>query len=410
MVYLKQACISLSILLWALWTYAQSNQTAIRIDPTYAIGGKASQIFDEVSFMPLETTRESTFGILQDIQVSSNYITFFDVSTNAIFIFDKKGRLHGKITELPSLNKEAADHFSALRYFRMRQESENIYIVYDVHNDAHTRHLAVFSPDGKLLSEKTLNSSFNRLSVCFTFLDSAMALFASDRKDPHSNYYFYKVNNFDTVISNIMPVTEDDPLSFSWTNSYALMSTSLNGSIWSRMYDYSAYCFDKKGLPTSYKVLLPASLALLPEFYIDSSVLGNKKRCLEYLSGHRDRVSYLTDLYKIKQILAFHFVKYNMASPYDSYLYSLTSGKLYSVGRIGADSLCYFLPIFTLGSVVGTEDDYIYVSVPSFVLFNTMEDFPHKEWQSDPALKEYFTTQNRKSNPILVRLKLKNNL
>ncbi|MDP1764015.1 MAG: 6-bladed beta-propeller [Sediminibacterium sp.] len=408
--YVRINSILIAVLLLSIIARAQPSHT-LRIDPLNARGGTFSQFFEEVSFIPLETTKESTFGILQKLQISEHYFTFFDVSTKSIFIFNKNGNFRSKITELPSLNKESASHFSSLAHFVLHNNSENVYVVYDEENKLHTKHLAVFNADGKLLQSKQLNSSFNSLSESFIFLDSTKTLFAMENKERSSQNYFSIVENFDTIITNTLSINRSDPFAKSWIKKYDLKSSSSEGSLWSRLFDNKVYYFDKNGISSSFNFLLPANLSLDTEFYTDSSIIGNKNRSYEYLSDHRDKVSYLTNLYKTKDIIAFTFVKFQMSSPWDSYLYNSTSNNLYCTGRISPDSLCYFLPIFTIGGiVVGADEDNVYVSVPSFVMFNTIKNSLNKLWQSNPVLYTYVTTQNPKSNPVLLRLKLKKNL
>ncbi|RZL13073.1 MAG: 6-bladed beta-propeller, partial [Pedobacter sp.] len=49
----------------------------LRLDPSTARGAAASQVFDEVKFIPLETTKESLFGsISQFVVTDGNYIVY----------------------------------------------------------------------------------------------------------------------------------------------------------------------------------------------------------------------------------------------------------------------------------------------------------------------------------------------
>lgn len=401
---LLPACV---LLLPDLGLKAQTNHT-LRIDPTYARGGKASQFFDEISFVPLETTKESSFGILQNIQVSEHYIAFADISTSTLFVFKKDGHFHSKITELPSMSRATRGFFQALSGFILQPGSENISIVYGGRDKTGSRHLAVFSADGKLIHSKQLNTSFNNLSGKFSPLNGNKALFATDNKDTPA--YFDVVGDMDVLIGERVQKKAGDPFNKSWMNSYRLESSSVEGSIWSRPYDNLFYHFDSQGNPSTYTILLPASLALSSEFYEDSSIIGNEKNCMEYLADHRNKISTIGELYKIRNIIGFTFTKYNSSGPLDSYWYSLTTQSLYCAGKVSTDTMCYSLPIFALPSIVGTDGDYIYLNAPSFVLFNAVANLPDKHWQTNPILNTYFTTENNKSNPVLIRLKFKKNL
>src|SRR6476469_787262 len=69
----------------------------IRLDPENAIGGNASDIFSEVTFIPLETTSESLFGSISQLEITDEYYIILDRSTNSILIFTKAGKFHSKI-------------------------------------------------------------------------------------------------------------------------------------------------------------------------------------------------------------------------------------------------------------------------------------------------------------------------
>src|SRR5690606_790590 len=74
-----------------------STIRTLRIDPTTASGGNMSQVFDEINFIPLETTKESIFGDIGQLEVTENLFIVFDHDTKCILIFDRKGKYKTKI-------------------------------------------------------------------------------------------------------------------------------------------------------------------------------------------------------------------------------------------------------------------------------------------------------------------------
>ncbi len=387
--------------------WGQSEQRLL-IDPLYARGGTISELVDEVTFIPLETTKESTFGIAQRIQSSNSSFSFYDVTTNAIFIFYKNGKFRSKIEVLPNLNVEATRQFSSLENFVVNQYSEYIYIIYDLGDKSPTKYLAIFNPDGKLVQSIKLNTIFDNLSSSFAFLDSTTTVFANYRGRSSTKFTFHTVKNFETILSDIVKIDSTNVFNKSWANNYGIQTISTNGSLWNRLYDNVIYNFYKDGTLSSHKILLPASLTLDQEFYKDTVIIGNRSKSNEYLSNHRDKVSYLTNFQKMNDWLSFSCVKYNMSGPKDVYLVNFKNSDLFSLGKISPDSLSYSIPIFTAGAlVVGSEENYLYVSIPSFALYNTIKNLANKRWETDPVLSTYFKTQNQKSNPVLIRLRLK---
>ncbi|MEO9021742.1 MAG: 6-bladed beta-propeller [Ginsengibacter sp.] len=68
---MSRIVIILSFILCSVLSIAQP--TTIRIDPANARGGTTSQIFDEVNYIPLETTKESLFGQIDQLAVTEKY-------------------------------------------------------------------------------------------------------------------------------------------------------------------------------------------------------------------------------------------------------------------------------------------------------------------------------------------------
>ena len=92
---LNKLLITVSFIFCSLFSIAQP--TTIRIDPAHARGGTASQIFEKVNFIPLETTKESLFGKIDQLAVTKDYFIILDEQTNSILIFKKNGKFHAKI-------------------------------------------------------------------------------------------------------------------------------------------------------------------------------------------------------------------------------------------------------------------------------------------------------------------------
>ncbi|MEJ2881832.1 6-bladed beta-propeller [Pedobacter sp. GR22-6] len=74
-----------------------SKIDTLRIDPSHAIGGNASDVFEELNYIPLESTRESTFGRIDQLEVTDDYFVIRDETTNCILFFKKNGKFHAKI-------------------------------------------------------------------------------------------------------------------------------------------------------------------------------------------------------------------------------------------------------------------------------------------------------------------------
>ncbi len=107
--------------------------------------------------------------------------------------------------------------------------------------------------------------------------------------------------------------------------------------------------------------------------------------------------------------LSLFLMKSGFSSSLDLFVYSLQKDILYSWGRIQTDSSSYFLPATSWG-IQAISQGKIYSVIPSYLMFQAKGQLEMKLWEKDSVLNKYFTTQDRKSNPVIVEFKLKEGL
>src|SRR3954467_7786076 len=69
-----------------------SHVDTLRIDPLNSFGGSASEVFETANYIPLETTKESLFGSIDQLEVTDQYFIILDQNTNCILFFKKDGK------------------------------------------------------------------------------------------------------------------------------------------------------------------------------------------------------------------------------------------------------------------------------------------------------------------------------
>lgn len=74
-----------------------SKTQTLRLDPGSTRGITVSQLFDEVKFVPLETTPESLFGEISRLEVANNCYIISDQDTHCILLFNLDGSFKTKI-------------------------------------------------------------------------------------------------------------------------------------------------------------------------------------------------------------------------------------------------------------------------------------------------------------------------
>ena len=69
--------------------YSQTVQK-IRINPDQAYGGPVSDYFENIEYIPLETTKESLFGDVSEMVVTHDSYVIFDWDTKSVLFFKKE--------------------------------------------------------------------------------------------------------------------------------------------------------------------------------------------------------------------------------------------------------------------------------------------------------------------------------
>ena len=92
-------------------------------------------------------------------------------------------------------------------------------------------------------------------------------------------------------------------------------------------------------------------------------------------------------------------------------IYNLKTGRLVSLERITPDERSSFLPLMGgfYTSIRGMiyNDGYFYSHVPSLHMFAAKENTKAKNPKYSNVMEKYFKTEDRKSNPVIVQMKLK---
>lgn len=118
---------------------AQTNIT-VRIDPDNARGGTASQIFDAIRFIPLETNQQSLFGTINQLEVTDSFFIILDIQSRSIILFNRDGRFHTRI------KSDGSDKY--FNYFSIDRTAQTIIVTNNYANG-----LLVYDFDGRFIKK-----------------------------------------------------------------------------------------------------------------------------------------------------------------------------------------------------------------------------------------------------------------
>lgn len=412
-----------SLLCFILWllpiaVHAQDSipVSKLRVDPTNAMGGTAANIFQQVAYIPLETTKESLFGEINQLLVTGKYFIILDHSTNAVLFFDKTGKFHHKINRFDFDRVFKPDPRPGIRnitIFAMQADPEKAQLY--IQTVFERASLYIYNFDGTRIGKVPLPPN----TGAFHLLKDGTGVYMQDR--PMSKSEVDRYAPFDLSIyrkPNAKPL-HLLPVDFRYValgedlhrNQYHLTSS---GNPWQCFYlpdfDYRVYELDTAGIRRTYQFILPHEYSMPDHFGYDSSYTGRRR---EYL---KDKAVFtnIWNLYKTGDYLLIDLrcPSPKLSSNWFTLLYSLRTNRLITLDRIGADVSTCWLPVSGYGrsEMLACDGNSFYFSYSSLMMFAAKTDAEGKQATYTPALQNYFSTQNRKANPVILQLIPKANL
>lgn len=401
--------ITFIFILYSIAVFSQStnNNKIFRINPDYAQGAVVDKIYETVKYIPLETTAESLFGAIYQLEVTDQYFIILDRNTNSILLFNKNGQFHTKI-------KGGDQSFlgNVIHSFNVIKGKKQIMF-------RHRRTLHYYNFDGKELPNPSTLALPNSLKR-YWFNDSTNVDFDYNiyEKLPDSTAFklnFYANRN---LIKSAFPYNpkhspfRNDDIYYE-SHSVFYKTTNDTTAIFCQPYDYSVYLLSSNGrLSKKVTFLFPLANSLPDNFNQDTLLRGRR---ITYLRNHKDKFYGISYFYQFGNNYVF---KLDHMSYPDTYVYNTQSKNLYCIQRISPDSSNYYLPVsdilgfvdFANSNFLTRDNKYLYTSVSSLQMFKAKSVTTDKHPKYPVALKKYFATQSRKSNPVIIQVKLKENL
>jgi len=384
----------------------------VMIDPLNAMGGAASKYFDDVQFIPLQTTKESLFGRIDQLFVTPEYYVILDKDTEAVLFFNKDGSFHHKVNRLKfdrvfRTGSNEGQRRSIISSISIAATGDRFY----VRSVFEPNVLYVYSFDGervgKIMLPRYTQDYFqlkNGYFVCKQLrpysekrINEFVPFDISIVKDSLSAPGFYLPVNFRNAT-----LLDDLSMHMNYFNRGPVDSVCL----YSPDFSYTLYQLDAGGIQKEIEILLPKDLSIPLNFDTDSIYKGKRQ---EWLKG-KSLVHCIWAASFVKNYLLMDLRMTNPAAV--TLLYSPQSGRLITLDKIAADIKTAYLPVSTgsRSEMLFSDHENIYFSVPSVEMFAAKEAARDKHPVYPALLDNYFNTQDRKSNPVLLQLRPKSNL
>ncbi len=386
-----------------------SKMRTLRIDPSSSRGAAAAQVFDEIKFIPLETTKESLFGSINQLRVTPDRYIIWDYDTKSILIFTKEGKYIAKING--SKIEKDPDNKETQSFYGFTLKTENSQQLIQV---SAGKYFFYFNLDGKLI--KKVKKSDEEYIANLKFSDGTMVEeHFKDKEDKDSTNYEISLIKDKKAVEKYFPYSlERYKNDHFFSGGESITNYGVPDELFFiNFYDYNIYRITPKKLYLAYKIIFPANNSL-PSDFKENPIYKGKRQ--EYFEKNPKAFYAIGSTYQIGNNLYFKVNNWSWGSnEKKAFIYNLKSNAITSISDIEPDSLSQFLPVTDAGvhyafSSSGFHlfhDKYFYTSYSSLLLFKFKEQSEGKNRKYDPVLTDFFKTQDKKSNPIIIQLKPK---
>lgn len=392
-----------------------TGMRTLRIDPSSARGAAVSQIFDEVKFIPLETTKESLFGAISQLGVTDENFIIHDYDTKAVLIFNKLGKYIAKINE-SKIEKDPDDKNSQNFWgFQLKTENNQTYIqIYA------GKKILYFDLKGQLYKKIQGNSPEAFYGNGMKFSNGIdVRQYYVDKKDKDakdSTFYDIGLVKDKKKVAVYFQFHPDSAKNDeNWGSSRFYNYGVPDELFYTRGYEYNIYRLTPEKLSLAYHIVFPAINSLPMDYGTNPKYKG--KRSI-FFSNNKKAFYRMDNVYQVGDNLHFNTRSYEWnKSEKKSFIYNLKSNQLTSTADIEPDTLSQFLPVtdastgyeFMNRGFHLFDKGYFYSSYSSLAMFGYKEQNESKNRKYDPLLTEYFKSQNKKGNPVIIQLKPKKN-
>lgn len=402
----------------SFWVISQNAHT-LYFEPNYATGAAQSRIFENINYIPLETTKESLFGRVAQLVVTPEYFVVLDNDTKAIYFFNKSGRFIKKHNDKKyeprtiQLDKQKNALFITSRNKAYNPTQTEIQQMMDNPLDKTTQKYikAYYYSLNDVAKENitTVNNfeiAFAR-PVIFNTNQWVYSHIYANRKWADATDYELKITDGNKIISGYFPYNKQKASLFYGSPEAISFYRTLNDNtlLFTRPYNYSIYELTADSASLLYTLILPFENSLPKTFFTQSFETANQ--LADYKMKNAAYVWGLNNIVSFNNYLFFTLDSYKSIRE-RRFMFDKKSNQFYNIDKIAPDSLNTFLPIIGNG-IQYFDKDYLYTSISSVNMFQAKENNKNRQLTYNTAIENYFTKSKPVANPVIIQLKPKTN-
>ncbi|MFY0255136.1 6-bladed beta-propeller [Chitinophaga sp. 30R24] len=384
----------------------------LRIDPTNASGGNASDIFEDIKYIPLETTSESQFSNISQFDIFNGRYIILDHATNCILIFKEDGKFLSKIK---GKRNTIIHKFVINKWLGEIGYIDNTFQI-----------LTICDIDGKFIRQQDI-SDIKILGIFnsnFAYLGPDVVVSYDPYRDikkgskyfqPYSRALIrYAKSNASVLATGFHYGEEEAKIDVVSPPTSPLTNYGIDTAyFFVKPYSFNIYTITPNTINYSYHLAFPANIALPSDFLTNKLYTGKRE---EFIKTHPNQIFSLNNCYKINDNLLFKAATY-YSNNEDNLILNLKSGNLIAYKHILPDAKSFYLPLFDNTNsnfdnygLDFCDGKYSYTSLTSFAMLKAHNENKSLNAKYDSTLLNYFAKSNKDANPVILRLQLKNEL
>lgn len=384
----------------------------IYADPATAPGIKASKFIESIDFIPLETTKESKYDNLSQLNICKNNFVVFD--NNTIYIFDKKGKFLYKFKNaskkyiikdvqyvasknallIRSANKNFTISESKALQLIDRWKRKNIskYVLLQwLYLDHDFKTETIPTPSFALNNVIYFNGSFLLRNHIFNkyrkdTIQYRIVQYDSNYSQKHSYFPYLNIPDiFPYYYRYIIPVSS------TLSDSTELIQLDFSNTIYTLHSDTieEKYCF-----------IMPMTNTIQPNY--NSLSFRNNIDFEKFKEKNSNAIAFFYSITEHGKYLFFS----TCSLKYSNKNFLFYQNILYSLNNLTTDSSIYNLPPNLFTNISQQDKDYIYTTASASILVQQKKNLLAQN-NISRAFREYLSKLDENGNNIIIRIKLK---
>lgn len=385
----------------------------IRIDIAKSYGGPASDYFSKIEYIPLETTKESLFGEIEQLIITENAFVVTDRDTRSVLFFNMDGSFIKRFYKEGNLQATGAIY------------NEQDQLVSIAFQDLDSKRLLVQNYDakGNFKAKGEMNEKLVYLLKNRVFYKDSQYWVINNKKETQESPYHFLQSYRDGQLS--APIIAYD---FSQKPGLLRMMQEIQSPSAPKVFKDHFYF----SIPIEHKIhkinvhtgteaplfqlVFPASHGVNTNLFSISN-----KKSLDSLANAKwfndHTILGIENILNSDDKLIFKTITGGLGA-YDSngalmprnFIYKHADGRLIAMEKIHPDASSHLLPILDPRIVsfkgVYSKNEYMYSHISSLRMFMAYDELKGQNLNLPTHLERYFKSEDRKSNPVVVKLKL----